>query len=191
MSPPRVLLVDDDPALLAGLRRAFRHESFTVHLACDATAGRVMLRRFPIDVLICDHELPGLAGVDFLVEVRRAYPDVISMLLTGHADIQVAATALNAGDVFRVFTKPCHPRQIALAIGTALQQQHVIRQARDALRVTAAGADAGRLSHLPDVGPYLYEVLDADTDLAALVRAIERSVDPVHSPRRSSRPREE
>jgi len=187
MSQPSVLLVDDDQALLEGLRRAFRHEPFTVHVARDAAAGRVLLGGCAIDVLICDHALPGLAGVDFLVEVRRSYPDVISMLLTGHGDIEVAATALNRGDVFRVFAKPCHPRQLALAIGTALQQQHVIRQARDALRV-AGGEHAGAPPSNADAVPYIYEIPDADVDLAALVCEIERPMPPARSPGSLPRP---
>lgn len=179
MSQPSVLLVDDDPALLAGMRRGFRHEPFALHVAPDARGGRAVLRNSPVDVLICDHELPGLPGVEFLVEVRRDYPEVISMLLTGRGDIEVAADALNRGEVFRVFTKPCDTRQLALAIGAALQQRDVIRRAREALQAAdGQSAHAGVRAGAGGEWVPVYEVPDEGVDLAALLREIDRPAGP-------------
>ena len=132
--PATVLFVDDDPALLDSVRRTFRGEPFRLLVAADTRAARDTLARVIVDVLVCDHMLPGVRGTEFLAEVRLTYPEVIPIMLTGTADVRVAADAITTGGVFRFFTKPCDVGQLAYAIRQALDQRDAIREARRLLR---------------------------------------------------------
>jgi len=116
-----VLLVDDDPHLLAALRRTLRFEPYALLLAESATAALQLLRTVPVDVLVTDQQMPGMSGTEFLVAVRREFPQVVSIMLTGRADLSTATSAIEAGAVYRFFTKPCETAVLACAIRDALR----------------------------------------------------------------------
>jgi DNA-binding NtrC family response regulator len=129
-----VLFVDDDPAMLAAFRRVFHPEPFRLLVAHDTAAARAVLGREIVDVLVCDHMMPGTRGTEFLAEVRVMYPEVIPIMLTGAGDMRVAVDAVAVADVFRFFTKPCDAGELAHAIRLALWQRDAIREARRLLR---------------------------------------------------------
>jgi len=161
-----VLLVDDDAHLLMSLRRALRAEPYALLLASSPTEALGILASRPIDVLITDHRMPGMSGVEFLSRVRAQFPHVVSMMLTGHADVSTAIRAINSGEVYRLFTKPCEAGTLALAIRQALQHKALVFQARRLL-----DSVRGRPAEL-----VVYEVDEGD-DLNALLREIESELD--------------
>ena len=117
---PRVLLVDDEPRVLEGL---------TAHLgrryAIDtATEAREAIRRLsqdgPYHVLVTDMRMPIMNGVDVLREALTISPDTVRILLTGYADIETAAQAINEGRIFRFLTKPCAPPLVNRALHDAV-----------------------------------------------------------------------
>ncbi|MBN1824659.1 MAG: response regulator [Candidatus Eisenbacteria bacterium] len=128
-----VLFVDDDPHLLKGLRRSMREEPFRVLLAKDGAAALGVLDEHEIDVLVTDQEMPGLKGTMLLDLVRTRYPDVIRILLTGNANLDVALQAINKGEVFRLCTKPIDSRELAAVIRSALEQKDLLATSRDLL----------------------------------------------------------
>lgn len=194
---PTVLLVDDDDRLLASLRRTLHHEPYELLFAETADAALWLLESRTIDVLVTDERMPGLCGADFLARVRREHPAVVSIMLTGHADLATAMRAINAGEVYRFFTKPCDAAALALAIRQALQLKSLIRQARrllatvqrefaeveaDGERPPAAFAAASLDAPAYDgddafAQPRVFEVDDSPTDLDVLLREIERGLE--------------
>jgi DNA-binding NtrC family response regulator len=179
--PHTVLVVDDDANLLAGFRRAHYRQPFRVLTAESASAAFALLAEQPVDVLVSDHEMPGMLGIDFVVEVRHRYPDVVSIILTGHADLRVAMDAINAGEVFRFFTKPCDPEDLALSIHYALQQKELIQHARRLLltvrRQGAALARDGERAAAAAEVPAMIVLDDAPVDLGALLREVQAELD--------------
>jgi len=176
-----VLVVDDDANLLDALRRVYVQEPYNLLLAREVGAARQLLSEYRVDVLVCDHRMPGTSGAEFLAEVRITHPDVISMMLTGYADPDVAVRAVNAGNVYRFFTKPCDPGQLALEIRAVLEQKVMVRHARQLLhdaRQTATGeGGTGYCGPGEDRGPVPLELDDAPADLQAFVREIEREAE--------------
>jgi two-component system probable response regulator PhcQ len=180
-----VLLVDDDPHLLAALRRALRHEPYELVLADTAGAALYLLATTPVDVLVTDQRMPGMSGAEFLTKVRGEYPHVISIMLTGHADLATAISAINSGEVYRFFTKPCDAGSLAVAIRQALQLKALIRQTRRlldtvrrqsaALTPGIAGGDAAYMDDAPQ--PLVFEADASPVDLEALLREIEEELD--------------
>ncbi len=139
---PRVLCVDDDPAALEGfalhLRRRCRAEMFTSpHQALHA-----LTNDGPFAAIISDMRMPGMDGTELLARARAASPDTVRLLLTGHADIEVALAAVNDGGVFRFLTKPCPAESLVRALDAALEQYRLISTERVLLGQTLTGAVA-------------------------------------------------
>lgn len=105
--PMTVLIVDDEESIHRALDRTLRREPFELLHAYDAgEAEAILVQRPDVRAVVCDHYMPGVPGLDFLVHMRRARPRVIAILLTAQADIHMALTAINEGRLHRFFTKP-------------------------------------------------------------------------------------
>jgi response regulator RpfG family c-di-GMP phosphodiesterase len=74
--------------------------------------------------------MPEMVGSEFLAEVRKKYPQTIRMILTGQADLDTAIRAINEGEVYRYFTKPCNHKELATAIKQGLQHKQLVMQSR-------------------------------------------------------------
>ena len=117
---PSILLVDDEVAILDGLRRQLRRD-YTVHTATGGAAALEILAVEPVTVVVSDMRMPEMDGATLLSEVRTRHPDVGRVLLTGQADTQAAIAAVNQGHVFRFLTKPCPPDVLMDALGSAVE----------------------------------------------------------------------
>lgn len=119
----RVLLVDDEPQVLNGLRRGLLDEDFEVFTAISATTGFGLMEHTAIDAVISDERMPGLQGSEFLRIVRRRWPTAARIVLTGHENLESVDGALEVGDVYRVLYKPCTTTQVAESIRTAVRER--------------------------------------------------------------------
>ena len=116
-----VLIVDDEESIHRALDRTLRREPYELLHANDAgEAGAILDQRPDLRAVICDHYMPGLAGLEFLLHLRRKRPRVIAILLTAQADIQMALTAINEGRLHRFFTKPWDGDELRGALRTLL-----------------------------------------------------------------------
>jgi two-component system, probable response regulator PhcQ len=136
-----VLLVDDDENLLHRLVRSLRGQPYQVYTAKSGEEARWVLKRQSIDVVVADEQIPELSGTDLLAWVADYFPEVMRILLTGHASVATALRAINKGGVFRFFTKPCKESELAAAIRQALEQGDEMRPARRLLE-SAMGPEA-------------------------------------------------
>jgi DNA-binding NtrC family response regulator len=135
----QILLVDDEPSLLDGLRRVLSNE-FSVHTASGGDAGLNSLTESgPFAVVVSDMRMPGMNGVQFLRMVRERWPETVRLMLTGNADIQTAIDAVNEGSVFRFLTKPCAEDILRDALKAAMAQHGLIIAERELLEKTLHG----------------------------------------------------
>lgn len=132
---PAILLVDDEQAILDGLRRQLRRR-FTVHTANSGAEGLRLLQTTPVAVVVSDMRMPQMDGATFLAEVRAGYPDVVRILLTGQADTQSAINAVNQGQIYRFLTKPCPPDVLLDEIGSAVEYNRLVTAEKELLRTT-------------------------------------------------------
>ena len=66
-----------------------------------------------------------MSGTEFLARVARDYPDVVGIMLTGHPTLPAALRAINEGNVYQFFTKPCNEIDLAMTIRRALEQRRI------------------------------------------------------------------
>ena len=131
-----ILLVDDEPHVLAGLRRGFRKEPYEILYATSVDQALVYLRAKTVDVVIADHDMPAMRGTAFLAKIRQEFPETIRMMLTGKPTLEVAIQAINEGAIHRFFTKPCHPVDLIITLRQALQQHDLLVAAKCLLQAT-------------------------------------------------------
>jgi len=108
-----VLLIDDDLAVLQGLIRNLRKEPYQFRTATSAEEALGILARDRVDLIVCDWQMPGMSGTEFLVKVAKAYPQIIRIMLTGQPSLSVAAGAINNAGVYKFLTKPCAAAELA------------------------------------------------------------------------------
>lgn len=124
-SPRRatVLFVDDEPAVLEGLRQVLRRYPFNVVTANSAASALRMLDVAGIDVVVSDERMPGMTGSEFLSIVCQKHPATMRIILTGQATLDAAVRAINEGEIFRFLLKPCQAHDLAQTILSALEVQ--------------------------------------------------------------------
>ena len=145
----KVLVVDDEAEVIEALKVALRKEPYEILGARSAQDARTILSREPIGVIVVDERMPGQSGSEFLVELAREQPQLPKIMLTGHADLQLAVKTINEGRVFRLLQKPCDTSELAAAI-------------RDALRKHAVKSVTQRIVHLSRRQAVLVDELDRE-----------------------------
>jgi serine phosphatase RsbU (regulator of sigma subunit) len=118
----KVLLVDDDAMVLAGLKRQLRnHFDIDTALSGEDALNQVQ-QNGPYAVIVSDFMMPGMNGIEFLSRVKKSNPDTVRMMLTGAADMPTAIRAVNEGSIFQFHPKPCPAETLCQAIQTAIAE---------------------------------------------------------------------
>jgi signal transduction histidine kinase len=147
----RILLVDDEPRVLSGLRRRLSDRFHVLTAESAAEAVNVLEGGDTVGAILADMRMPERNGVDLLAEVARRWPEIRRLMLTGNTDQETAMAAVNAGRVFRFFRKPCDADQLADALGEALEEYRFATRSageRRILEIQARAGDAARRSFL-------------------------------------------
>ncbi|MGQ9517532.1 MAG: ATP-binding protein [Anaerolineae bacterium] len=129
MQSVRVLVIDDELGIREGCRRALIPYGFQVEVAENGPAGLRMLREGHFDVLLLDAMLPGMSGLEVLEQVRRLYPDLICIIVTGYATVELAIQAIRQG-AHDFIAKPFTAEMLLQVINRELERQRLQREAR-------------------------------------------------------------
>lgn len=152
----RILCVDDEPNILQAMERQF-HKRFEI---CTAVGPRLALQALseqgPFAVVVSDLRMPEMDGVQLLARVREEYPDTVRVMLTGHADLEAAAAAVNQGRIFQFLTKPCRIETLTMVLNAALEQHRLITAERELIEQTLRGSIAVMTEILSLVNPTAY-----------------------------------
>jgi signal transduction histidine kinase len=138
IKPIHVLAIDDEENILATLQRHFLTEPYKLVTTTQMGQAWEILSREKIKVVISDQRMPGVSGVQFLKDVKEKYPDVMRILLTGHADMQAAEEAVNQGGVYRFLTKPWNVEDIRATVRKAIENHDLIVENRKLFDETRA-----------------------------------------------------
>ena len=135
---PTVLCVDDEPNILAALRRLFRPAGYRVLTAPGGAAALALLEETcsadgagtgaGIDLVISDMRMPEMDGAQFLERVRARWPDTMRLLLTGYSDVSAILAAINRGEIYRYITKPWDDNDMLLVVHHALERRSIGRE---------------------------------------------------------------
>ncbi|MDO9189376.1 MAG: EAL domain-containing protein, partial [Sulfurimicrobium sp.] len=121
-----LLLVDDEPNILAALQRLLRHDDYRILTASGPAAGFEILARIPVDVILSDQRMPEMSGSEFLSRVREMYPNTVRMVLSGYADLASIAEAVNRGAIYKFITKPWEDDALRAQVFEAFRYHEMI-----------------------------------------------------------------
>lgn len=128
--PYRLLLVDDEPNILAALKRVFKRENYELLFARNAAEALAILERQPVELIMTDFMMPGMNGSELLRTAREHWPQTIRIMLTGHANTDAVMGSIKDGAVYRFILKPWNDDDLRLTIALALEQYELIQKAR-------------------------------------------------------------
>ncbi len=123
-SPTRVLVVDDEAAILDTLRILLRNEGFEPHTAHGGQAGLDQLRELRPDIVLTDIRMPNVGGVEVLAAARESDPDMPVILMTAQATLQSAMQAVNAG-AFYYIQKPFRNDELIAILRRAAEHRRL------------------------------------------------------------------
>lgn len=135
---PSIVFIDDEPLVLTGLRRQLHRVAGTWRLRFHDKPDEALadIAADPADVLVTDLAMPGMNGLEAAARARDIRPGIVTVMLTGTADMSAAIAALNEGNIFRFLTKPCKSEVLVGAIEDALASIENNRE-------TTRGGDTG------------------------------------------------
>ena len=139
-NPKRVLFVDDEPNVLAGLKRQLRSK-YSIYTAESGAEGLKQIQENgPFPVVVSDMRMPNMNGAEFLTKVKQLTPNTMRILLTGHTDIEAAMSAINEGEIFRFLLKPCPTESLIKTLDSAVDQNRLLRAEKELLEKTLQGS---------------------------------------------------
>ncbi|GGC65103.1 hypothetical protein GCM10011396_10110 [Undibacterium terreum] len=129
--PQRTLLiVDDEPNILASIRRLLRREGYQILVANSGMEGLSILETNSVDVIISDQRMPNMTGVEFLRKAKLSHPDTVRIVLSGYTELQSITDAINEGAIYKFLTKPWDDEQLRLNIQEAFHYKEMADENR-------------------------------------------------------------
>ncbi len=171
--PPvkNILFVDDEPAVLDGLRNLLRKQRHRWHMtfAQGGKAALEELEKAPFDVVVSDMRMPGMDGAELLRNVKERYPGTARVVLSGHADQEMVTRALPVAQQY--LSKPCDGEQLRGVIDRVCELQALVAG-------TAVRDIVGRLDKLPSI-PETYlrltkAIANPDTGMEEISKVVQR-----------------
>jgi signal transduction histidine kinase len=129
--PARILVVDDELGIREGCRRALVPHGFEVEVAENAPIGLRKLREGRFDVLLLDIMMPGMSGMEMLQQVWQFAPDIIVIVITGYATVELSVQAIQEG-AHDFIAKPFTSELLLQVINRELERRDLRREAERA-----------------------------------------------------------
>ena len=125
----RVMIVDDEEMILTSLRSLLELDTdYDVTTFTAAKEALESLSSNHVDLVISDHAMPDMTGIDFLGKVKEIDPNITRIILTGYADKESAIRAINEVGLFQYIEKPWDNENLKLIIRNGIEKQKLMRE---------------------------------------------------------------
>jgi len=118
----RILVVDDDAIVIKSCTRILELEGYAVSTVAGADEALEMLRRDSFDLLLVDVKMPKRDGVFLMKEIRKDFPDVPIIVMSGYSTAETIADALRSGAT-QFIAKPFRPDELVKVVHQVLKNQ--------------------------------------------------------------------
>ena len=142
--PRRVLVVDDDPSILAMTEDLLSEAGFEVGKCGSGKQALERIRERDFDVVLTDLQMPGIDGLELLAGVREQCPDTPVIIMTAFGTIQAAVDAMRAGALDFV-TKPFRAGELLISLERAFERRALEQENRVLRRAVARTSAFGEL----------------------------------------------
>ena len=127
MHATRILVADDDQAILRTCRKILEHAGYEVTTAPDGDSALRLLKSRHFDLFLVDMLMPGLSGLETVTLALQVDPTLMILMFTAYATIQTAVEAVKRG-VFDYLTKPFTADQLRSAVEQSLRQKQLLEE---------------------------------------------------------------
>ena len=193
-SKVKILVVDDEQGLCAGVQEALRREGYVVDATTDAPAALKLAQERLYNLVVSDIKMPGLSGLELLARVRGHSRDTLFILMTAYGTVESAVEAMKQG-AYDYLPKPIDMKRLRALVQKALEFQAVVAENNELRLRLQTRAETGLLvggcESMRAVARLIEEV--ANSDVTVLDRRRERHGQgdrrPLHSrAKRAARP---
>jgi two-component system response regulator HupR/HoxA len=101
-----ILFVDDDEVILRSIERGFLDEPYNKLFANSGKEALEILQREEVHVIVTDMRMPEMDGLELLETIRKKYPYIVGIVLSGYTEMATVQKAVNQGEIFRFIPKP-------------------------------------------------------------------------------------
>ena len=121
-----VLIVDDEPIVLAALKETLERERFTTVAVSSPVKALEILAERDFAVIISDQKMPQMLGLDFLIASRQLRPQASRILITAVLALPTIIDAINKGEIFRFIAKPWLREELIATVRNAMQRHELV-----------------------------------------------------------------
>ncbi len=171
MSVPSILIVDDEPDMLQLLKRSLEPDlNCKVEIASSAKSALHLISQKHPDLVLADIKMPEMDGLELLDLVKRSWPEMTVVMMTGHGSIETAVEAMKNG-AYDFITKPFDHDALLLRLEKALERSTLLKEN---IRLKQAEESPHRFQGLVGKSAAMRRVFDtlrmvANTDLTVLI----------------------
>jgi two-component system, probable response regulator PhcQ len=127
-----ILIVDDDENILKSIKRTLMDDNYNILTAMSGQEGLAKLKKHDVSLVVSDQKMPGMSGLEFLEKIKIDYPEILTIMLTSHADIEITIKAINEAGVYKFILKPWDEANFRMTIRRAIETRQLIKE-RDSL----------------------------------------------------------
>ena len=135
-----ILLVDDEENLITGLKRQLRGQFDIFTATSGQEALDIISNHEEFAVVVSDMRMPGMDGVELLGKIKKVSPLTVRMMLTGNADQDTAVRAINSGNIFHFFNKPCNAETFSRGINEGITHYRLLTAEKELIETTLVGS---------------------------------------------------
>jgi DNA-binding NtrC family response regulator len=122
-----ILVVDDEDIVRESLYDWLEGVGYKVTAAASAEEALEILKKKKYNIMLADLVMPGLNGIELMQEAKKMYPTLATVIITAHATIQTATTAIREG-AFDYIEKPFCPEKVELLIDKLVEHQDLVEE---------------------------------------------------------------
>ena len=158
----RILVIDDDKAILQACRSILEDAGYEVEVASDGREGLERLRQKLYDLALVDLKMPGMSGIEVLQEATAIHSELVTIIFTAYGTIESAVEATKKG-AFNYITKPFTSKQLEAAVEKGLEHSRLLR---DNVRLRQELKECCTVHQIVGQSPALQMILAAITKVA-------------------------
>jgi DNA-binding NtrC family response regulator len=123
----RILVVDDEEVMCESLAAWLREDGYAVDTASSGRQAVEMAGAVDYAIYFVDLKMPGMDGIETMMQIRRLHPDASLIIITAYATVDTAITAMKEG-ALEYIVKPCNPEEISLLVGRTIKVKNLQRE---------------------------------------------------------------
>ena len=122
----KLLLVDDDKIVLSSLSTILTQKGYSVLTAQSGSEALGTLKKSKVDIIIMDHRMSDMTGLEALKIIKKLYPDIIRIMITGDPDLTAFIPAIKNGDIEHYICKPWKYETLMFRLRMIIQGHKVV-----------------------------------------------------------------